>query len=75
MKAPWRFAPSTTTKWLKFQNTIAGRGTVVSSAVSIRIPLLSRPRERAAFSTLDAREPSLVTPQVTRSSSKETQRP
>jgi len=67
--------PSHTTKWLNFQNRIAGGRTSASADTSACMPLASSPYWRAARRTLIALDPSRATPQAMRNSSSGTYRP
>src|SRR6478609_2656873 len=67
--------PSSTTKWLKFQWMMQGIGKSCSVAGSLRNPLASRPKVRAARTMLLALLPSRETPQATRSCSSGIQAP
>src|SRR6266702_2680691 len=67
--------PSSTTKWLKFQWMMQGIGNSRSVEGSLRNPLASKPKVRAARTMLLALLPSRETPQATRSCSSGIQAP
>src|SRR5882724_4375169 len=67
--------PSSTTKWLKFQWMMQGIGNSCSVEGSLRNPLASKPKVRAARTMLLALLPSRETPQATRSCSSGIQAP